>query len=1545
MACVDEYNIVSGKLQYANILDVSFFSVYENNNQLYKGKLNSRPGLPKVLYIIINIFIIIQLIGPSLYPDSTILWDRNSALTTMIRSIGCIWQLWSGTSRIFAGLVFSIIILIYECATIFFVQRFAKIQVMPKREGQIFLFLGKYVRPIFFVLAASGLPESIYQISEETALSIVYLIFFIIILILTPVDMYILCHRVLMENNPNHEWSPIYPMVLFGKNVISVLLSSSVGFVGKVPQAILMIISAIFYVLFSLYIYFFSPTVKHGFSLLLASFSFAGCLTSILAVVFLFVDGVSPIILVVLYIIFFVVGYFLFTFLYRKKVTDYLLIFARCEGTPESATEILLDAFKSPLQFQIAVQTVFDSWPPFLLTMQPFNVFTEKYPDNTSILLLWSRISALFPQNAELFRFILSQYANISTKTITRTVYLSELLAIHSFRFSESTPTITKRLNSITRRIEHVESLQRTFWERILQKSVEVFWSDVKSITTMLDKINNDILQLIDSYPNFVDIIDFYCAFLHNVKKDFIGYQEWSLKSAQLKDGSQLQADLAYQASHDLLPEVQQFCVETQLKQSEELSNTGSTVNNLNEDQQLQRVRLALQSLINKSKLGGIAFGFVVLTIGTIAAIASFIWLELKFKSRYVDDSVEKGNYITGLNIGLLNFQFLANYVAMFPLLMNGKIILCGDESTNPMLGPLCVKLMNTIAPNLYANKKVGNWTFDPAMVGSTIASLRQRLLDIQISLSSLDDEGYHELYQDLFVIPSYNGLSPIQAILKIGIDASNIMKISNVDELNTKGMAYLDEFDKESNDILNLLLPYAVKITLINAAESDSVVQDIRLNFILTMLITLMLIALPFNITYYLLSSEMTLVTGAFASLPNTSIREILQHMTTTKMSKGGSAAQSSGLSKVTSNIKENIQLFIIFLMAIGVITGCSVYLFYDSDSFATEVQRNLEQIATVHIPAVLLLANLYRDVRAYSKLFLSDKDTVGYSLEEQINLADSLTIRVQNSSVSGIWGTQGTADSYYKCDIEVDYFNDVTPFLTDQKISKPMSLFEEIAACDILEEFEIAATNFHFLQLTYKAALINNSLKENVHYMKNDYFIYLLYFFLEFAPIHRLPQFFIPIVDEIDSIFISRKTTVVGMIVAVIIVQIAALFLMFLYLYYFSRTIKRSLHLLLFFNPKSILQNRNLMLLLTKRDMKSFEDKQSFIDAQKIVENTEEAIVLIDKKLIINDVNKSFVHCVETPQEDLIGKPITDILQTTEQFKAIQQVLKLNDAFKGTSNTTYSEQLTIRIPSGQEKSIKLSVICMTPNGPATESNSNDINSIIFIIDDETEQKKVEKKIYEEKEKITDMLNKVLPINVIDELQKGSESVSFTVQSATIGCITIKSPILTNSNDLNAPYKLLSGVFDIFDEMLKDFPQLTKVRTYAYTYEYAGGVFGSVNKPDKHAEEATRFALKVMSSKSQIESVVGHDISFVIGLNTGGPLVAGVISIGKPSFHLIGPAVTYAKKMEDTAEDMQVQITRSVYELIYAYNFHVTDRGEINIGGGKTMHTYYVSS
>ena len=65
---------------------------------------------------------------------------------------------------------------------------------------------------------------------------------------------------------------------------------------------------------------------------------------------------------------------------------------------------------------------------------------------------------------------------------------------------------------------------------------------------------------------------------------------------------------------------------------------------------------------------------------------------------------------------------------------------------------------------------------------------------------------------------------------------------------------------------------------------------------------------------------------------------------------------------------------------------------------------------------------------------------------------------------------------------------------------------------------------------------------------------------------------------------------------------------------------------------------------------------------------------------------------------------------------------------------------------------------------------------------------------------------------------------------------------------------------------------------------------------------------------------------------------------MNRPEFHLIGPTVDFAHRMKTSGVFNQVQVTRAVYELIYAYNFKVTERGDIDTGGGKILRTYVIN-
>ena len=121
-----------------------------------------------------------------------------------------------------------------------------------------------------------------------------------------------------------------------------------------------------------------------------------------------------------------------------------------------------------------------------------------------------------------------------------------------------------------------------------------------------------------------------------------------------------------------------------------------------------------------------------------------------------------------------------------------------------------------------------------------------------------------------------------------------------------------------------------------------------------------------------------------------------------------------------------------------------------------------------------------------------------------------------------------------------------------------------------------------------------------------------------------------------------------------------------------------------------------------------------------------------------------------------------------------------------------------------------------------------------------------------------------------------------------------------------------------------------------------AGGIFDEVNQPAVHAKEVVDFGCLVIKKLLEIDQQENENLRIRVGINTGGPIIAGVIGTEKPTFEILGPAINTAHEMEHHGVPMKVHISRPVYELIYGQQFDIKERGEIDIKGGK-MFTYLV--
>lgn len=80
------------------------------------------------------------------------------------------------------------------------------------------------------------------------------------------------------------------------------------------------------------------------------------------------------------------------------------------------------------------------------------------------------------------------------------------------------------------------------------------------------------------------------------------------------------------------------------------------------------------------------------------------------------------------------------------------------------------------------------------------------------------------------------------------------------------------------------------------------------------------------------------------------------------------------------------------------------------------------------------------------------------------------------------------------------------------------------------------------------------------------------------------------------------------------------------------------------------------------------------------------------------------------------------------------------------------------------------------------------------------------------------------------------------------------------------------------------------------------------------------------------------------IGINTGGPVIAGVLGTDKPVFDIIGDPINVAFRLQSTDFPGHTKISEGIYQLISELNDLIIEpRGEIFLKGKGKQNAYLV--
>jgi class 3 adenylate cyclase len=215
---------------------------------------------------------------------------------------------------------------------------------------------------------------------------------------------------------------------------------------------------------------------------------------------------------------------------------------------------------------------------------------------------------------------------------------------------------------------------------------------------------------------------------------------------------------------------------------------------------------------------------------------------------------------------------------------------------------------------------------------------------------------------------------------------------------------------------------------------------------------------------------------------------------------------------------------------------------------------------------------------------------------------------------------------------------------------------------------------------------------------------------------------------------------------------------------------------------------------------------------------------------------------------------------------------------------------------------------------------------------------------INKEIQKSNDLLKSILPSDIAQRVQNGEKNISFSVQSCSIVFLDIvEFTPWCGANDSKTIMSTLNLFFRFLDKVLSSLPTMERIKLIGDCYVAAGGIFSETNVSITHAKDAVTFGLEAIELIKKVNKEKNTNLRIRIGVHTGGPIIAGVIGLGKPTFEILGPAVVMAQQMEHHGIQMAVQMTRTTYELIYGTTINAKERGEIQIKGQSCV-TYITS-
>jgi len=1169
---------------------------------------------------------------------------------------------------------------------------------------------------------------------------------------------------------------------------------------------------------------------------------------------------------------------------------------------------------------------------PLCNSLKVFNILMQYHSDSIELLTTYAKYVAIYPEESKTLDWIKKQIDNSLDKGSSSKLISIQIKSLIQRRESNLTQTLRKKLNEISKTVASTKNKVRNLWDIILQGNISEMESVLNRAYKAVENNQREYNHLLIQYPNNCYVTRSYAAFLREILADQNGYLEWLDKSKQLKRGRAIMADVTFELGLHAFPHLP-----SSVRMVQEVFSSND-IESVNQEIEIEESIESAQTRFNKylsQRISTIRMPSVrIAVILSICLVVLIVFLPILYLlynlNPFIDEILNPLDFMMSISyIRSLCYQFscLGTRWAM------EKLPEIGTNDT----------LFHDIDYGSYLPKSFGEYTKTKDQVNylARIAPIIAQKSNEYRSYKTGDhvfDQIRKLCFSQTIDFQFFQNISTFKwvkmSIQDIIMDA--VLQITTFISAETVNETYLNN-PGLLNPRNNIIVSGTATSQALDLLAKYLEETDLNLQIIFTqyqqyyIVISVFVFFLVMFIAINRINREKMTIYKCLTSLPKGIVGSIIESMrvvhkegidgTKTSDSYSEISKQEESIIKVFNSASEinsgsSNQFFFFFL--ISLMLGLSIWSFYTICGLYKSESQIMTQVAP-HIDYLLGISGYIYGI--FSTLYSMILPMSGYKIlsPDPFYILARMAPRqvAYNKYYHNLRFGEETSNRLPYVGIKdgIEHASKLT-FCKDSS-GIPNSIMEFFSCND-------PDTNLLLLEMLifriihpYSVLRTNISTKEdlvNEAWFLGSILLYDTYLFpmFEFV-IDRLTNQLVNTLGP-KMLPIGFALVMILLIEIVIIVQIRRN----------QSILTYCLSLLIHCPSTTISSNKRIMSILSGDFSHSYEDmtlrNQEFYST--LVDNLPDSVLSFDTEGNIQIMNNSCCTHFSVKRDQYIGKNISSFI-TQDRFR-------MNfEEFKRKSSSIEGCNTEIQIAED-----KLIVHC----------NMYTFNEMSFIfMGDTTQSTNYYKLIADEKAKSDMLLSSILPSILVPRVLANEKNIAFSVQSATVVFIDIVGfTPWCSSNSVTKVMNVLNTIFRDFDSMLATHPTMTKIKCIGDCYMAAGGIFSESTQPSKHSKDVVDFGIEAINAIKSINERLGENIQIRVGINTGGPIVAGVLGVSKPTFEILGPTINTSQQMEHTGVPMQIHISRSVYELIYGGNYKIKERGQTAIKGGSVL-TYLV--